>query len=259
MRIMERNVGKVEKMLYDKCGKEKMLFALIDPLDHESPEKAVEVAVAAAEGGASAVLIGGSTGVQGELLDGVAKAIKAKTDVPIILFPGNIATLTKHADAVYFMSLLNSRNPYWISQAQMLASPVVKQMGIEPLSVGYVVVEPGGSVGWVGDANLIPRDKPKIGAALGLAGEYMGSKVLLFDVGSASKVGSVPVEMVAAVRKLTTVPLIIAGGMKTPEDAIAIAKAGADVVQVGTMLEKAGSADKVKEICQKIVKEINSA
>ena len=252
-----KEAGKVEKLIYEKLGKEKLLFVLIDPLDYPSPKHAIEAAIAAAEGGASAILIGGSIGVQGELLDSVAKSIKDKTDVPIVLFPGNIATLTKHADAVYFMSLLNSRNPYWISQAQMLASPVVKKIGIEPLSVGYIVVEPGGSVGWVGDVNLVPRDKPKIAASIALAGEYMGSKFMLMDVGSASKVGSVPVEMVETVKKFTSIPLIIAGGMKTPEDAKAIAKAGADVVQIGTMFEKAAGPKEVKELCQKIVKEIN--
>ncbi len=53
--------------------------------------------------------------------------------IPVILFPGNIGTLSRFADAVLFMTLLNSRNPYWISQAQMLAAPLVKQFDLEAL------------------------------------------------------------------------------------------------------------------------------
>lgn len=208
---------KVEKYLLERLEKEKLLFVLIDPVDYSSPQEAISTAVASADGGAAAVLIGGSIGVQGELLDHVARSVKEKVDVPIILFPGNIATLTRYADAVYFMSLLNSRNPYWISQAQTLAAPVTKQIGIEPLPVGYIVVEPGGSVGWVGDANLVPRDRPKIAVALALAGEFMGSRFILMDVGSASKVGPVPPEIVSAVKKEISVPLIVAGGMANRE------------------------------------------
>ncbi|MEM3455206.1 MAG: geranylgeranylglyceryl/heptaprenylglyceryl phosphate synthase [Candidatus Micrarchaeia archaeon] len=245
----------VEKYIKERLNKkEKLLFALIDPLDYNDIEHAIKTAIAAAEGGAAVILVGGSIGVQGELLDMVVKKIKEKVKVPVVLFPGNIATLTKYADAVYFMSLLNSRNPYWISQAQMLASPVIKQMGIEPLSIGYIVVEPGGSVGWVGDVNLVPRDKPKIGAALALAGEYLGSKFILMDVGSASKVGHVPLEMISMVKKTIGIPLIIAGGIKTPEEAENVVNAGADIIQIGTILEK---SDDPKKLCQEIIKRIN--
>ena len=247
--------NKIEKYINDRMKKEKLLFALIDPLDYKDPQHAIDSAVAAAEGGAAVILIGGSIGVQGELLDHCVKEVKARTKVPVVLFPGNIATLTKYADAVYFMSLLNSRNAYWISQAQMLGAPVVKELGIEPLPIGYIVVEPGGSVGWVGDANLVPRDRPKIAVALALAGQYMGSRFILMDVGSASKLGHVPLEMIAAVKKYINVPLIVAGGIKSEVEAKAVAKAGADIIQIGTLIEK--SAD-VKSMCQRIVKEINS-
>ncbi|MCS7109472.1 MAG: geranylgeranylglyceryl/heptaprenylglyceryl phosphate synthase [Candidatus Micrarchaeota archaeon] len=246
--------NKIEKYIKDRLKKEKLLFALIDPLDYKDNDHAIRTAVAAAEGGAAVILVGGSIGVQGEMLDNIVKEIKSKVKVPVVLFPGNIATLTKYADAVYFMSLLNSRNPYWISQAQMLASPVIKQLGIEPISIGYIVVEPGGSVGWVGDVNLVPRDRPKIGAALALAGEYLGSKFILMDVGSASKIGHVPLEMIAAVKKTISIPLIIAGGIKSPEDAENVVKAGADIIQVGTILEE---SEDPKKLCQEIVKRIN--
>lgn len=223
-----------------------LLFSVIDPLDYDSVESAVKTAKAAYEGGADLILVGGSTGVQGPLLDETVKGIKEEVSVPVVLFPGNIATLTKYADAVYFMSLLNSRNPYWITRAQMLAAPVVRRFHIEALSVAYVVVEPGGTVGWVGEADLIPRNKAKIAAAFASAAEIMGFEFLLTDAGSNPPTGPIPVDFVAEVRKATSLPYIVAGGIKTPEMAKAIVKAGADAIQVGTAFEEKASVERVK-------------
>jgi len=243
--------GKTEEYLLNKIKKkEKMIFAVIDPIDYDSPEHAIKTAVASAEGGATAIIVGGSIGVQGEILEHVVKNIKEKVkSTPVILFPGNIATVSKNADAIYYMSLLNSRNPYWISQAQVLAAPVVRRAGIEPLSVAYLVVEPGGTVGWVGDANLIPRDKPKFAVALAMAAEYMGFHFILMDAGSASEDGPIRPEMIAAVRKSIALPLIVAGGIRSVQEAVACCKAGADIIHVGTILEKSSDPKAtVKEI-----------
>ena len=150
------------------------------------------------------------------------------------------------------MSMLNSRNPYWITGAQTLAAPMVKQYGIEPLSVGYMVVEPGGTVGWVGDANAIPRAKPQLAAATALAAQYMGFKFVITDAGSNPKEGHIPLEMVAAVSSVLDVPYIVAGGIRTPEEAKAVVKAGADIVQVGTSFEKNGGVDAVKKFVKAV-------
>ena len=134
-------VGKTERYIYQSMEERgAMLFMLIDPVDYKTPEMSIRAGVQSVEGGADVLLIGGSIGAQGELLDYVTKNIKDRIgDVPPVLFPGNIATLTPHADAVYFMSLLNARNPYWIIQAQMLAAPLIKRMHIEPLPVRCLV------------------------------------------------------------------------------------------------------------------------
>ena len=238
-------MGKIENYIKDGIVKKGgLLFALIDPVDYKEPASAITAGIQSAEAGADVVLIGGSIGVQGELLDTVAKSIKEKISVPVILFPGNISTVTKHADAVYFMSLLNSRNPYWISQAQMLAAPMVRKLGIEALPVGYIVVEPGGTVGWVGDVNLVPRDKPQIAAALALSAEMSGSRIVLTDTGSNPANGHMPLEMITAVSKAISVPYIVGGGIRTPTEAAAVISAGADAVQVGTALEKGGDLKK---------------
>jgi phosphoglycerol geranylgeranyltransferase len=254
---MPIKIGKTEKYINDTlASKGAMLFMLIDPVDYKTPEDAIRTGVSSIEGGADLLLIGGSIGAQGELLEKVTKEIKEKTggSVPVALFPGNIASLTKYADAVYFMSLLNARNPYWITQAQMLAAPLVRQMKIEPLPVGYIVIEPGGTVGWVGDVNMVPRAKPRIAAALACAGEMMGNRMILTDAGSNPQLqnfGPIPPEIIKMVRAATTVPYIVGGGIRTEEHLSTAFRAGADVCQIGTALEESKS---VKELVQKFAK-----
>ncbi len=245
--------GKTEKyILGELASKKGLLFALIDPLDYQAPSDAVRTAKNADEADADVILIGGSTGVQGEPLDQIAKAIKESVSKPVVLFPGNIGTLTKYADAVYFMSMLNSRDAYWISGAQMLAAPMVRHYKVEPLPVGYVVVEPGGTVGWVGDAKRIPRDKPKLAAAFGMAAEYMGFRFYITDAGSNPKEGHIPLEMVRAVKSSISIPYVVAGGIRTPDEAKSVIKAGADIIQVGTAFERDGSAEKIKAMVKAV-------
>lgn len=245
--------GKTEKYILEKLEENKaLLFSLVDPLDYPSVEDAVKTAKNADEADADVILIGGSTGVQGEPLDIVAKNIKEEVSKPVVLFPGNIGTLTKYADAVYFMSMLNSRSPYWISGAQMLAAPMLKQYNVEPLPVAYTVIEPGGTVGWVGDAKLIPRNKPKIAAAYALAAQYMGFRFVITDAGSNPQNGHIPLEMVKAVSSLIDIPYIVAGGVRTPDEAESVIKAGADIIQVGTAFEKGGSVEKIKEMVKAV-------
>jgi len=249
-------IGKTEKYINESISRDGgILSIIIDPVDWPSPDAAIKAGIGAAEAGVDLVAVGGSMGAQGELLDVVTKTIKEGVNVPVVLFPGNIATLTRYADAVYFMSLLNSRNPYWISQAQTLAAPIVRRMGIEPLPMGYIVVEPGGTVGWVGDANLVPRHKPGIAAALALGGQYGGCRIIFTDAGSASQIGPVPVDMVSAVAKAIDVPYLVAGGIRTPKEAADIIKAGANWVQIGTAAEKAKDAKKTIADFVKAVKE----
>jgi phosphoglycerol geranylgeranyltransferase len=252
--------GKTEKYIYETLDtKGAMLFSLIDPVDYKTPDEAVASAVASVEHGADLILVGGSIGAQGELLDYVSKRVKDNIGgTPLVLFPGNIATLTRYADAVYFMSLLNARNPYWIIQAQMLSAPIIKHLKLEPLPVGYIVVHPGGTVGWVGDANMVPREKPKIASALATAGEFLGNRLIITDAGSNPAMqgsGPIPPDIIREVKSAITVPYVVAGGI-TDNDKLRLAyKSGADIVQIGTAIETAGNVKSVIESFSKIAKE----
>jgi phosphoglycerol geranylgeranyltransferase len=246
--------GKVEKYINEKIQSDGgILSIIIDPMDYPLPEKAVEAGIKSAKAGADLIAVGGSIGSQGKLLDTVTRQIKEKIEVPIVLFPGNIATITPFADAIYFMYMVNSRNPYWHSQAQTLAAPLVRRLGVEPLPVGYIMVEPGGTAGWVGDANLVPRDKPKIAASLALAAQYMGARIIFTDAGSAVP-EPIPREMVQMVSQAINVPYLVAGGIRTPGQAGDIIKAGADWVQIGTSIERSGNIQKSVQSLVKAIK-----
>jgi len=253
-------IGKVEKYIRDKIKKDGALLSiLIDPCDYSSPQKAIETALIAVEAGTDLLAVGGSTEAQGELLDTVVKGIKEKADIPIILFPGNIATITPYADAILFMSLLNSRNPYWISEVQTLSAPVIQKAGIEPLPLGYILVDPGGTAGWVGDANLVPRDKPRIAAALALAARLSGKRLVFTDAGSAA-FDHVPLEMIKAVRKaIGDLVYIVGGGVRTPEQAGRVIEAGADYIFVGTAAEKTKDVKRLVKKFVKVIKEKGKA
>ena len=229
-----------------------LLFGVIDPLDYRSLDDAVETAKRVYEGGADIILVGGSIGVQGEPLDYVVREMKKFVDIPVVLFPGNIGTITRYADALYFMSLLNSRNPYWITRAQMQSAFIVRKFKLEALPVGYIVVEPGGTVGYVGEADLIPRDRPKLASAYALAGQLMGFKFIVTDAGSNPKEGHIPLEMVKEVANTIEVPYIVAGGVRMPEEAEKIIECGADAVQIGTAFEIDSAVDRVKKFVKAV-------
>ena len=244
----------VEKYIHNELEKKGALFfGVIDPVDYKDLNTCINTAKKTADAGADILLLGGSIGVQGEILDNVTKGIKEKTNTPVVLFPGNIGTVAPYADAMYFMSLLNSRNAYWISQAQTLAAPMIKKYKIETIPVGYLIVEPGGTAGWVGDVNLIPRTRPKIAAGLAMAAELSGSTMVVTDTGSNPETGHVPLDMIKIVSESIEVPYVVAGGIKTPEQAKNIIRAGADIIQVGTGLE---NSKDIEDYVKKMIKSV---
>jgi len=245
-------IGKVERYLHEKIEEDgAILLALIDP-DKTPFEKGATIAEAAYEGGADVILVGGSIGAQGIVLDKTTKLIRDRVDVPIILFPGNVGTITPFADAIYFMNLLNSRDVYWTATVLIQGAPVVKKVGIEPIPTTYVVLEPGRAVGWIGNANLVPRDRPDLAAAAALAAEYSGSHLLVMDSGSGAPTPAPP-ELIRAVRNEISIMFFYGGGCRTPEHVRQTVEAGADGVQIGTAFELSDGFDRIKEQVRRLV------
>ncbi|MDP2665943.1 MAG: geranylgeranylglyceryl/heptaprenylglyceryl phosphate synthase [Candidatus Diapherotrites archaeon] len=229
------------------------VFLVIDPPDHQ-PEQVKALAQAADRAGISAFAVGGSLGAQGKLLDECITAIKSVSQKPVILFPGNIATISPQADALYFMVLFNSLDPYYLSGAQVAAAYPVSRMRLETIGTAYLVFEPGQAVGWVGSAKLLPRNIPYLGAVNALAAQMMGFQLIILESGSGAP-ACVPPECIAAVRKMVYLPVVVAGGVRTPDDVYACITAGADIVHVGTSIVKAseGSLEKAEQLMNELV------
>jgi phosphoglycerol geranylgeranyltransferase len=196
-------------------------------------------------------MIGGSTFVSAAHLDDVVKMVKRTVKIPIILFPNNVTGISRYADAIWFMSLLNSVDPYFLVGAQILGAPLVKRYGLEPLPLGYVIVGEGGTAGIVGKAIPIPYNKPELAAAHALAGQYLGMRFVYLEGGSGAK-NPVPSEMIRTVKHYVDVPLVVGGGIRSREQALTAASAGADIIVTGNLVEETGIKHKVSEIIEGI-------
>lgn len=213
-------------------------LTLIDP-DSQSPKVAAEMAKAATIGGTDAIMVGGSVGAAGAVLHETVERIKEKTDLPVILFPSSAAGLCENADAVFFMSLLNSRSTSYIVENQVLGAPLVMRYDLEPLPMAYIIIEPGGTVGWVGDARLIPRKKPELAVAYSLAAKFMGMRLVYLEAGSGAE-SPIPAQMAAGVKRAlgSDVLLIVGGGIRSGGAAAEMVAAGADLIVTGTAVER---------------------
>ena len=236
----------VRDYIIEGVKKGTMHMTLLDP-DKQSAQEAAEIALKCKEAGTDAIMIGGSTGITSENLDETALAIKKATGLPTIYFPAGPHALSKEVDAMYFMSLVNSRDLNMVIRAQAYASLIVKQLGVEPISMGYIIVEPGMKVGEVGQADLIPRDDITKAMGYALGCEYMGMNLVYLEAGSGAD-QPVPPEMIGAVKKILSVPLIIGGGIKSPETAAAARMAGADIIVTGTLIEQCQDEDFLKKV-----------
>jgi phosphoglycerol geranylgeranyltransferase len=211
-------------------------LTLIDPDPmKQSAVEAGKIAHLAEKAGSNGIMVGGSTAFG--IIDETVKEIKKQIDIPVILFPGNVTGLSRSADAVFFMSLLNARTTYWMIDAQTLAARHIKDYDLEAISMAYLIVHPGGTAGFIGDARLIPRDKPEIAFGYSLAAYYIGFQLVYLEAGSGVE-NSVPLPMIKLVSANVDIPLAVGGGIYTADQAAALAAAGADIIVQGTAVER---------------------
>jgi len=234
-----------------KTKKKPLHFSLLDP-DKQSPEEAGSIAKIATEAGSSAIMVGGSTLLSQDQVDETVKAIKKQSKLPVILFPSGAKFLSKYADAVFFMSLLNSRNLGYVIREHVKGAPFVKHSGIEPISMGYVIVEPGMTAGKVGEVDLIKKDDIETAVGYALAAQYLGMNFFYLEAGSGAPT-TVPNEMISAVKKNIDIPIVVGGGIRNAKTAMEKTKAGADIIVTGTTLEEETD---LKKALSKIIKAI---
>jgi len=233
-------IGSVEKYLRRRIRVEGAIhLTLIDP-EEVSVASTSSLARELAESETAAIMVGGSTTNSTFHLDNVVRTIKREVQIPIILFPNNVTGISQHADAIWFMSLLNSVDPYFLVGAQILGAPLVKKYNLEPLPLGYIIVGEGGAAGIVGRAIPIPYTKPELAITHALAAQYLGMRFVYLEAGSGAS-QPVPPAMIRAARDALDIILIVGGGIRDSEQARTVVAAGADIVVTGNIIENAGS------------------
>lgn len=214
----------------------KVHMTLIDPAA-QSPEKSGDLADKADKAGTDFFLIGGSTDINSKLMDITIEKIREKTDKQIIIFPGSRTMISRYADAIYYMMLMNSRNIDYIVGHQIGSASVLKKLGIETIPMGYLVFEPGMTVGRVGNAKLIGREDEDTAVSYAMAAEFFGFKLLYLEAGSGAP-EHIGCNVITRVKETVKIPIIVGGGIKDYDKARSVLDAGADIIVTGTVIEK---------------------
>jgi len=226
-------------------------FVLIDP-DQKNHSNIEELVQAANESEVDALLVGGSLMMDAGNHNRVAK-IKKIAKMPIIFFPGGVTQLNDYYDAMFFMSLLSGRNPHYLIGEQAIAAPVVKDIGIETIPMGYLLLDGGTTttVEFMSNTKPIPMDRPDITVAHALAAQYLGKKFVYLEAGSGAKI-PVSIKTIEAVKNQIEIPIIVGGGIKTPKAAEERVKAGASFIVTGTVTEKSENLSVMKDFSEAI-------
>jgi phosphoglycerol geranylgeranyltransferase len=239
-------IGPVEATLVDGIREEGCIhLALIDPekFSNNLPEIVGELEAH----GTTAIMIGGSTVKSSAQLDKVVKTIRESCSLPTILFPNGPVGISRFAHAIFFMSLLNSSSTRFLIESQVAGVSTVRRFNLESIPLGYVIVgssETAAST--VGMAKPIPFSEIGLATDYALAAQNLGMRFVYLEAGSGAE-RMVDPRMVSRVSETVDIPVIVGGGIRTPEQAERLAKAGASAIVTGTVLEQEGSG-RVKQI-----------
>lgn len=231
----------MDKQLYYSLfrAKKKMLAVVIDP--DSKDEEILKMVEGCNTNSIDLILLGGSLVTEGSA-DSAARIIKENSSIPVVLFPGSEIQLTKKADALLLLSLISGRNPELLIGKHVVSAPYIKRSGMETIPTGYVLIDGGRptSVTYMSNTFPIPADKADIAMATAIAGELLGMKLIFMDAGSGA-LKHVSTKMIQKVNKAIDIPIIIGGGINNPQDLENVYLAGADVVVIGTSVEKDNS------------------
>ena len=233
-----------------RANGKKLLAVLIDP--DKAQRDSLELLATYANDGQVDVFLWGGSLVNAPQAEYYLRLLKSLlSDTPVILFPGSTYQLDAQADGLLLLSLLSGRNPDLLIGRHVQVAGRIKQMKLNPTATGYLLIDGGKptSVSYMSNTTPIPADKPAIAAATALAGEQLGMKLIYMDAGSGAQ-QPVPPSLIKCVRREVTLPIIVGGGIRTPERAAAALNAGADMVVVGNGLEQ--NADWLPQLSQAV-------
>jgi len=225
------------KILRLKKEGKKQFAALIDP-DKTDDQKTAGLATLGQKAGVDWFFVGGSLLTQNSL-DHCIRVLKENSDIPVILFPGNTLQMSNRADAILFLSLISGRNAEMLIGRHVIAAPYLKLSKLEVISTGYMLIESGRptTVSYMSNSFPIPADKDDIASCTALAGEMLGLKLIFMDAGSGAS-NPVSTSMIQTVSRSIEIPLIVGGGINSPEIAAQACSAGADMIVMGNAIEK---------------------
>jgi phosphoglycerol geranylgeranyltransferase len=227
-------------------------FALLLDPGHAQHEALPTLLQNAAQDGVDYLFVGGSLASPAST-EALVRLVRQYSTLPVILFPGNPQQLTDAADAVLFLSLISGRNAEYLIGQHVAAAVQLQHMQLEVIPTGYMLVDCGRptSVSYISGTQPLPYDKPELAAYTALAGQYLGLRLTYLDGGSGALKPIAPAT-IRAVRQAVHTPLIVGGGLRSPEDVHRALHAGADVVVVGTALEHDPSSTRLHTLTQAV-------
>ena len=226
-------------VIYDKFNDKtrKKIAVLIDP-DKPSDAQILSMVEKANAADVDFIFVGGSLLVT-DSLEHCIKLIKEHSKIPVLIFPGNSLQISKYCDGFLLLSLISGRNAEMLIGRHVVSAPYLRLYGNEIIPTGYMLIDSGKatSVTYMSDTTPIPHDKDDIAMCTALAGEMLGLKLIYLEAGSGA-IMPVSTSMISKVKQMIKIPLIVGGGIRTPEIAAEAANAGADIVVIGTAFEK---------------------
>ena len=169
--------------------------------------------------------------------------------LPIVLFPGDAAQFSPEADAILYLSLLSGDNPEYLVNQQVRAARAIHDSSIEVLPTAYILIDGGVETSTMRVTHTRPLDPADIDTIVStcIAAELMGKQLIYLEAGSGARTPVSP-DIIRAVRSHTTIPLIVGGGIRTPEAMNAAYAAGADIVVIGNHFESHPEA--LRDFCR---------
>ncbi len=230
--------GAIYTQLCELKSQKKSGFAVLADPDKIAPADMQYLARLCNDAGVDYLFMGGSL-LMAHQMELCIQRFKTESDIPVILFPGSPAQVTPYADALLYLSLISGRNPELLIGQHVASAPIVRASGLEVISTGYIIIDGGvqTTVSYMSNAMPIPADKPEIALCTAWAGELQGKHLIYLDAGSGAR-RPVSAEMITMVSSHTEIPLVVGGGIVSPEKVYENCKAGANLIVVGNAIER---------------------